>query len=795
MKRLTPRLYCMLILLLFFFVPQNGSSCGPFFPQAVFTFQNHPDAPLKQYAAGNLGVILPSFARSYLVLAWRHLSDRPLAPGETKGVLDYWRWKLKGGSGEELKDPHEAWLAARERIFGKMVSAAPQGSGRKQLSSTGNYVAYGEFQNCQADSYQTAVLTLNDRVHRFGAKSAEVREWLRGQDTVFSNCESQASVPAMVADNSPALLKADRRYQIAAAHFYGGHFAVAVQEFDQIARDKHSPWRTVAPYLAARAVARNGSPGDGPSFDEAEVRLRAIVSDNNQKDLHRAARRLLGYIAFRRAPEKRTHELGRLLSVRRVSPDFEQDMIDYTFGLDRALGEGPSRWDADTSKEEGSAVRKWRQSRYRALRSFALADEMTDWVLTFQESGAEGRTHAVSRWNKQRTLPWLVTAISKIDATDSAAAEITQAAEQVPASSAAYPTIAYHRVRLLLQAGEPGKARALLNDLLPVLEKKISASSFNLFLGQRAKVVTSLEDFLIYASRPSVGDDSWEGDVGDDWLNCAWGKKGCDELLSGAKRNQTAERRFDRDAALIFNIRMPLELLSQSALRSELPEKLRGELALATWTRAVMLGRHDIAATLVPAAERAYPVMKKDLDSYAVDGPASDKWHAALFTVLHSPGARPYVNALSGRGTAMQKIDSYRDNWWCVDIGSYPEEVNYGKNGTSSDRNENLKFKERPDAPAYPSFLTPEQLEAARSQWKELATSGTGPNYLVGQTLKWAKESSRNPRIPEALHLAVRTTRYGCGNRETSRLSRQAYDLLHSRYPNSKWAKETPFWY
>jgi hypothetical protein len=187
--------------------------------------------------------------------------------------------------------------------------------------------------------------------------------------------------------------------------------------------------------------------------------------------------------------------------------------------------------------------------------------------------------------------------------------------------------------------------------------------------------------------------------------------------------------------------------------------------------------------------------MRGGLDSYVNAGSPQDKWHAALFTILHSPGARPYVNARSRRSTPMQQIDSYRDNWWCTDIGSYPEEGIYAKYDRWGENDPNLKFKDRPDAPAYPSFLSPEELEAARSQWRQLSGLGTGPNYLARQTLNWAKEEPQDPRIPEALHLAVRSTRYGCDNRETSRLSHQAFKLLHGRYPNSKWAIETPFWY
>ncbi len=66
---------------------------------------------------------------------------------------------------------------------------------------------------------------------------------------------------------------------------------------------------------------------------------------------------------------------------------------------------------------------------------------------------------------------------------------------------------------------------------------------------------------------------------------------------------------------------------------------------------------------------------------------------------------------------------------------------------------------------------------------------------LVEKVLAWAKASPDDQRIPEALHYVVRATRYGCGDDKTSSYSKQAFQLLHSRYPKSEWTKRTPYFY
>ena len=48
----------------------------------------------------------------------------------------------------------------------------------------------------------------------------------------------------------------------------------------------------------------------------------------------------------------------------------------------------------------------------------------------------------------------------------------------------------------------------------------------------------------------------------------------------------------------------------------------------------------------------------------------------------------------------------------------------------------------------------------------------------MAQVLAWAKRTPDDPCMPEALHLAVRSTRYGCTNAKTTQFSKQADELL-----------------
>ena len=74
--------------------PQLLSSCGPFLARAAFIYTVHPDFPLEKFAAGELGVLQPTYARSYLAVAYRYLSGTGFNPTEQQALVALWRERL-----------------------------------------------------------------------------------------------------------------------------------------------------------------------------------------------------------------------------------------------------------------------------------------------------------------------------------------------------------------------------------------------------------------------------------------------------------------------------------------------------------------------------------------------------------------------------------------------------------------------------------------------------------------------------------------------------------------------------
>lgn len=743
-----------------FLLPQLTQACGPFFSDAIFVYSVHPDFPLEAFAGGKLGVVKPTWARSYLVAAYRTLAGTSLSTDEAKSIKALWDDRLNSSEGFNDADWIKKWTEERKQVPG--IAAPPQISAFRNRDKPHEYESY---LNCQQDAFENAEATLNERIKRLGADSAAVRDWVAAQDTVFSNCGQGRHIPEAARPDQDALIRADRAYQIAAANFYSTGFDEARQQFEAIASDKSSPWRSRAGYLAARAMLRKGSLVDKdeegrPALAEAETRLNAVLKDDSASASYHAATRLLNLVRLRLHPEEKLHEIAHAILKKDASADFKQAVWDYTVLLDKFLGE-----DEETPKKQ--------------LPPGLGGDELTDWVVTFQDESPAASAHALERWEQSKgALPWLVAAISKAHIQQPNAVipnVLLSAAAGVDHASPAFPSLAFHSVRLLIETRRSNEARAMLDKILANDRQQLSPSALNLLMAQRMTLAQNLDEFLNNAQRVPAGisDDNDGREIPDD-----------ESTVSGTSKG--GKLFFDLDAANAFNKAMPVAIIKDAARVQTVAPNLRKDIAQAAFVRAAMIDDRETALQAAPLLQELYPELKEFLAAYQRAATPDARRFAAAFLSLKFPGLRPYVSAGLGRSTSVEEVDSYRDNWWCTEP---PAPLS----GTASEgEDEASKPKSKPIPP--PEFLRPSQALASR-QFAALQALGAAPNYLCRIAIDWTEKNPADPRSPEALHLAVRSTRYGCTDKETGRWSKAAYDLLHRRYPNTTWARNTKYWF
>ncbi len=727
-----------------------GQSCGPFFTEAVFVVKQ--PASRAALMDGKLGIVWPEFGTVDTALVYRVLRGPAFAAEEKKQMI-------VAENPNEGQDGSSAgmvsWLAARKQFTGQ------EGEG---IATDANVPGqkWQTYLNCLDDAFATAALTLKSRESEYASVKPAVAEWVKGQDAVFSNCSEKGQLPAEA--STPGWLREDRAYQTAAAHFYRAEWPAAEAGFTAIAADKSSPWREVAAYMVARSLVRQGmlSKPDFGAIDEepmraAQTQLEKIVQQGGK--YAGAAGELLSFVDLRIAPGTAAAQLGDAIA--KPDPQLHQDLIDLRYAVNRP----------GFIKHSNEARRS----------------ELADWVLTTRQQIGNGdaEAHALERWRATKSAAWLMSAMMSASGPQP---DLMAAAAALPRSSPAWLTVTYHRLRL---TSDDAAVQAEISRLLPEIGKSETASTVNAFELLAQRKLGSLDEFIKLAAIEPAG---YTDGMGDSLTTAA-----AISSASGTKAPTMAGlpvdtgKRFTPEAAVVLNERLPLETLAAIVQKRAYPKQLQFELAMAVWTRAVLLNKPEVARTLAPALIEGEPGWRPWLTAHDEAKTDDDRRAAALLALMRFPSVRPYVNAGAGREDGFVGYSGYRDNWWCAGMGEDPR----GANSYSGSYN----YQAGPDGDAqaagqtkpaevWPAFVTAAMKSQAKEENTALAKIGDAPQYFGSQALAWVKAHPGDPRGAELLGFAFRAMRNGCNLEQSAGLRHEVFNTLHAKYGQSEWARK-----
>jgi tetratricopeptide (TPR) repeat protein len=777
-----------------------------FVPYPVFINTLHPDLPINSYARGNLGVIQPTYGSTYLYVAYRDLAGPAVRPSEDAAL---WRGdeRITGPqpvtpseTAESAHDWEQEWDSAtgqaepQESPSLRFSFNYQPGAGiyREVALHESNMVLYTQFLNCPQGAFHEALNTLQQRTQQYGESSGIVQNWIAAQQIVFGNCAALGTIPDDLPPTAPGIARADRAYQQAAAYFYAGEYDRAIAAFQTIAHDAFSPWSTIAPYLVARALVRKATVNgkwqpDLATFGQAERQIESVLADPHLVSYHHAADQLRGLIEIRLHPDQRLAELAIDMMRVPINPDLAQDMIDFRILFVRAAGD-----------QSSPHVRLIDSNLYIKFAGARAKSPLLDWMLTLRLNSAEAYDHSLERWKATHSPAWLVAALTKADANSPELSDLLAAARQVSPASPAYVSVTFHTLRLLVLQGKNQEARDRLARLkIDHLSQFYATppSTVNLLHALRFELAQNLDELFENAPRVPATITT---------LNSSQQLPAVD-LPNAFSQYDMDSPRFDDDSLVVLNRFLPVSTLEKAVRSPKLPEKLRHQIALATWMRAALLGNSAVAHGLAPEVEAFNPDLTASVKAYDAATTTEARRFAAILTALRFPGLRPFITT-EERTTPNNEIDDYRENWW--DEGgppcTYPR-APLGANYRDTKPPDPLSLWP-PVNPVFqeiypggqvkpPAFLTAADRAEAARELRQLVDLGSAPDYLSKQAIAWAKAHPEDPRSPEALALAVKSTRFGCTDEQTGALSKAAFELLHRRYPKSSWANETKYWF
>jgi len=753
-------------------------------------------ADLKRLYEGRLGVVMARASRPQLYISWRLLHGQKVGQvaGEALAIPccdPPWRWRYTSRDGVGV----DGWLKARKGIPGAAVI--------DYLTTEREGPNYTTVATCFDEAFDTASATLKDRAARYGAGTVQVKAWLDAQDAVFDACHaSGAALPAPLAD-APAWLKADRAYQEAAFELYQGRYSDAAVRFAAIGRDKASPWRPLGPYLRTRALVRSAVvEKTGDSFAGARMALnelaKAPAGTFGQGEV-RKMRRLLDY---RDRPKQLLAELEKELSAREAAPDVAVSFRDYASLYDKGVGAPealdwimtiraqPTRTAIDAATGEGSGPNAYAELEARTLRD-ALA-------------------HARERWAATRDEAWLVAALSLVQPGAAEAAGLASAAAKVSPDAPSWLSAQYHLGRLTLAMADPATARARLDAVLRRTD--LSVNDRNLFTAQRMQVSADAAEFARLALRKRLCAES------DEASGCVRGFWQADMSQPAGVydgEGYAGTQGFGDDARAVID-RLPLKARVALGRDAQIPARLRMDVALTNYARAVALGDHATVDSLTTDLETLLPQLAAEWRGIRAVPVGPDKRFRELFVLAKVPGMRTDLADYVRPEGEVAQFQPPWTSWLFLPRGrpakteppplALYQELGTGVDGDTPDASTDLACLGECGVGASPLRLPDfAAAEAAQATAERGYFVRTRPSYgeeplppPPGATAAWdemlafAQANPKHPQVPEALYWIIRAGRWGGSHNHSGK---RAFQLLHRAYPTSTWAKRSPYFY
>lgn len=805
--------------------PAPLMACSPGFPFQVFFNAARPDLPLKNFAAGRLGILQPSYAKSYLVVAYRYLNGSPLSAVEQRSMLRLWQKRLRNlsSNSDYSYKITEDYLSLRKSALGPKAKEK-------------NY--YDSSSNLQPDAFRQAYDTLQSLIKSQVSKE-QIKNWIAAQDIVFEVAGAEtkdATLPKLPPLSSKFSERArhDRLYQEASLMFYGGRFKEAARLYQELAKENNPRYKTLAVYMTARSLA-NGAFGQDESLsrETATDFIDKQLKQEKDPEMRLALLDLKAPLFYGELSREQLLEATTEKILKPGQERFGAEVGDLTFAMDEMESsgcygeveeekpkEGAATENTDTVTKEMEAAKLEKEKRqwnkyFEGRLALMGKQDLTDWLetvqsrydpyafdsLVFQEKKREihklKAAHALAQFRKDKSQTWLIGTLLTGGLSGPERIDVKAAAEKLTPTSPAYLTASFFLLDDMIKAGKTAEARLKLSQLLKE-SNQLSPTTLNLFKAQYLAVAKGESDYLHAAFMQAP-----EQNENDDYVPADWLKK--QNLPAGTYTRESAA--LDNEVASDLNRNLPLSLWLKLCFDPALDAACRSKLTRVTWMRAHLLGNRTAARKLTEPLCRAYPSLASMIRA-CDSAPENESRYILAKFALRNFGLSPYLaSGVERHGLKINEFDYYNQNFWVPMQAKAPvltkeEEYSEFFKGENEDRGAVLKSESGYDQMLlqyYKTGISGKLSAAERKQAQEeaLALSRLSPSNFLGEAVfdKLKRNAPHDQDLEEMLYRIVKLAKWSPRTELASQYSHKAHNLLHKHFPTGKWTQKAPYWY
>lgn len=787
-----PRFIKSLVFIISVLLNSNLMSCGGYNQDRGLTGQHSPDFPLNGFVNGELGVISPKYRISYLIIAYRYLSNHPLSHEEQHHVLRALGhfFNFNFGDYDFRVDANRAnsniWHEEDEAEFNEMDNEANYWW--EQVNSTvadraNNMINYNFSAKIPFSRYQLASRRLNviKREANIIYRSAEQKEaylkaWFDAQDLLFGDHfdanKSRIAIEAIPKVTNP-ILKADRDYMLAVSYFNSTDekdLLEAAQLLKVLGKNTQYPWHEWAAYLNYRALTRiacqefsSEMPTEAQTtlLTEALAGMQELTKNSLDPKLQSAAADYSTIIKGRLNRKNTVIDLINQMNTYITNLNFA-NMIFYT---------SLSEWSYDSpikAKDLRGSITKAEDS------------ELLFWFIHYTSKASEENfTTAYWQWHKTpNNLAWLLVALNNIKYANAAQQkELFQAAEQVKATHPGFYSIRYALVKAIgvtdsLSKKSIAHRQALIDETLSHLKPNEHFSTQMSFYRAGIPLVANSEELLSYGffipskAMIAIYDQTFPSN---------------DPYYSPIEFSEALNQ-------------LPLSVLVKILNSKKLPSTPQKELYASVWARAMFLGQYAIADRIAKKTAQLNPALTTLINKSLKSKSADQRLKILVSALLYFPELSPVINFQNTwapeiryhlevfYGIKARAIENqYSRSYWCAK-GAINRKLYFGSPKS--------QFKPGP----WLRLLNKAQQKELAAEQAQFNALPDGATWLADKTNYLAKKNLKDPENAELLALAINTTRVlGCYY--SNNTVAKTFATLKRHYPNTDAATRTKYYF
>lgn len=748
--------------------------------------QHSPDFPLNKYVAGQLGVINNQYRISYLIIAYRYLSNTPLSSKEQQALLksyalffsrlterefrvdanktnEQWITESDWRNTDDAERYGDSWWHSIKSLpINEKISSLLNTYPKKIKAFTKYRLATERFKGI---TERLTAAQLSDE-----QKNAVLEQWLLLQDQVFTKNfdpdKARQAFTGLPADIT-TLLKLDMDYMEAASYFTlnNEQSQLRAQElFTELAQNQAYPWYEWAQYMSARIMNRMARPESDdyrrlvPSnnnlLEQAFSIMQSLAIHANDPDVKRAAQDYKGIIQSRFDRKGAIRNVVNTMSTTITSNNFYK----LLYYIDSDGG------DFMYSYHDGSTV-VWDELTEEQ-------SEMLFWIFNYASKDTQKIFPiAYEKWQKApNNAAWLLVALNNIkEANPEQQKLLLEAAHKIKPNHPGFFTF-----RSLLIQNLPSKRERhqLIDQTLKQIKPGEDFSTRIHFYQKGIPLATTLENLLSYGFYvPPPAMLAFYPPIFD--------------------TNYPYYSPIELSEALNY---LPLSVLLKVIQSKQLPTLPKRELYASVWARAMILGRYQIADRIAKKTAELNPELKKYISQSLKTKNSEQRLKILIRVFLYFPELSPIIhlnntwlpqwdNTFIYNGIKPRRIrDSHSNSYWCD--GGRINKPTYSFEPLSTFRRG-----------SWNDLLTPTQKQQLDEEHAQLDALPNAAVWLLDKTNQMAEKYPQEEENAELLALAINLTRVMDCYSSNSAEARRAFYRLHKFYGYTAAASRAQYHY